>query len=429
MSKSEYLQFTGYLMPKFKPSLDKFVICTFYLEPAKGAKFAEAAVAVAAESSIGTWTELTTLTQKIKNDLAARVFYLNPKSKIIKIAYPIKLFEFGNIPQFLSNSAGNIFSMKIVERLRLEDIEFPKQYIDSFPGPQFGIPGIRKMLKVYRRPLVGAIVKPKLGLSAKQHAECAYECFSGGVDLVKDDENLTNQSFNRFEERVRLTLALAKKAERETGERKVCAFNVTAPTSEMLRRARLIKKMGGRCAMIDVISAGFSGLQELRAQNLGLILHGHRAGHSAFSRDKHHGITMLVVAHLCRLAGIDQLHTGTVVGKMEGNASEVLTINDLLEEDWSHHHKLRENLGDLNPVLPIASGGLHPGLVPHLIKILGHDVIINFGGGIHGHPQGTLAGAKAARAAVDATIKKISLAEYAKTHPELKIALNHWKNK
>jgi len=107
----------------------------------------------------------------------------------------------------------------------------------------------------------------------------------------------------------------------------------------------------------------------------------------------------------------------------------VLTINDLLEEDWGHHHKLKENLSNLRPVLPIASGGLHPGLVPSLIKILGNDVIINFGGGIHGHPQGTLAGAKASRAAVDATIKKIPLNKYAQTHPELKIALNHWRDK
>ena len=138
---------------------------------------------------------------------------------------------------------------------------------------------------------------------------------------------------------------------------------------------------------------------------------------------------MLVLAHFCRLAGIDQLHTGTVVGKMEGGAREVLTINELLEEDWNRHNKLREDLSSLKPVLPIASGGLYPGLAPDLIKILGHDVIINFGGGIHGHPQGTHAGAKAARAAIDATMKKISLSRYAETHPELKVALNHWKNK
>lgn len=422
MSKSEYLQFTGYLMPKFNPNPDKFVICTFRLEPAKGAKFAEAAVAVAAESSIGTWTELGSINNKmarIKRDLSAKIFYLNPKTKIVKIAYPLKLFEPGNIPQFLSGCAGNVFSMKILYTLRLHDVHFPVKYINSFVGPQLGLTGIRNKVEIYNRPLLGSIVKPKIGLSAAEHAQCAYECFMGGVDLVKDDENLTNQSFNRFAERVKLTLALAKKAEKLTKTKKICAFNITAPTGEMIKRAKFVKKMGGNCIMVDVITVGFSAVQELRRQKLGLIIHGHRAMHSALTRTPGHGISMLVLAKLLRLAGIDQLHTGTVVGKMEGKKDVVLSINQALTKKW----------GNLKPVLPIASGGLHPRLIPGLIKILGRNIIINFGGGIHGHPQGTLAGAKAARAAVDATIKKIPLNKYAQAHPELKIALNHWKNK
>ncbi|MDD2647110.1 MAG: type III ribulose-bisphosphate carboxylase [Patescibacteria group bacterium] len=429
MPKSEYLKFGGYLEPRFRPGWERFIICTFRLEPAKGAKFAEAAVAVAAESSIGTWTELITLTQKMKDNLAAKVFYLDPKSKIIKIAYPLRLFELGNLPQFLSGCAGNIFSMKIVDHLRLEDVYFPKKYVNSFLGPRFGIPGIRKILKIYNRPLVGAIVKPKLGLSAAGHAMCAYDCFRGGVDLVKDDENLTDQDFNHFTKRVKLTLALAKKAEIKTGEKKVCAFNVTAPTSEMIKRAKYIKKMGGTCAMIDIVSTGFSSIQELRAQNLGLIIHGHRAGHSTFTRSKNQGIAMSVIAHLSRLAGIDQLHTGTVVGKMEGEKSEVTDIDNLLKEDWGHFHSLKEDLSKIKPVMPIASGGLHPALTPRLMKILGKDLIINFGGGIHGHPDGTYAGAKAARASVEAAMSHIPLEKFAETRPELKVALDYWKNK
>lgn len=289
-----------------------------------------------------------------------------------------------------------------------------------------GLGGIRRKIGVYNRPLIGAIIKPKLGLSAEEHAKCAYECFKGGVDLVKDDENLTDQNFNQFAKRVQLTLKLAGKAEKETGEKKICAFNVSAPADEMIKRAKLVKKMGGTCIMVDVVTVGFSGLQELRQQNLGLIIHAHRAMHSAFTRNPKHGISMLVLAKLLRLAGVDQLHTGTVVGKMEGGEEDVLTINDLLKEDWRGIDKLREDWHGLKPVLPIASGGLHPGLVPKLIKILGKDVIINFGGGIHGHPDGTAAGTKAARQAVKATIKNIPLTQYAKSHHELKIALEHW---
>lgn len=415
--RSEYLKFKGYLAPGFKPDLNNFIICTFYLEPMKGAKFSEAAVAVAAESSIGTWTEVKTLKSKVQNKLTAKIFYLNQKNKIVKIAYPLDLFELGNISQFLSNCAGNIFSMKIVKNIRLEDVEFPKKYIQSFFGPQLGLEGVRQKIKVFNRPLIGAIVKPKLGLSAEEHAQCAYECFIGGVDLVKDDENLTDQNFNQFTTRVKLTLNLSKKAEKETGEKKICAFNISAPTGEMIKRAKFVKKIGGNCVMVDVITVGFSALQELRRQNLGLIIHAHRAMHSAFTRNPKHGISMLVLAKLLRLVGVDQLHTGTVIGKMEGGEKDVLSINNSLKNDWA----------GLKPVMPIASGGLHPGLIPQLIKILGKDIIINFGGGIHGHPQGTLAGARAARQAVEATIKEISLKRYAQNHPELRVALEHWK--
>lgn len=404
------------------------IIATFRAESKLSLE--ETAVEIAAESSIGTWTKIGTMSEKIFSKLSAKIFEIKKitadgeKDKnenginagIIKIAYPLDLFEAGNIPQLLSSVAGNIFSMKKVENLRLENLELPEKYVKSFKGPKWGIEGIRKIAKIENRPLIGSIIKPKMGLSAKEHARVAYECFMGGVDLVKDDENLTSQSFNSFEERVKETLKLAREAEKQTGSKKICVFNVTAETSEMIKRAEFIKKSGGSCAMVDIITLGFGAVQSLRKANLGLIIHGHRAMHSAFTRNFRHGISMLVIAKLARLAGVDQLHTGTVVGKMEGGKNDVLAINNFLLADWH----------GLKPVLPIASGGLHPRLVPKLMKILGNNIVINFGGGIHGHPDGTLTGAKAARQAVEAAIKNISLGEYAKGNVELKKALEKW---
>lgn len=386
----------------------------------------EAASEIAAESSIGTWTNVGTMNSNIFNKLSAKVFEiikivgeevtLKSNAGMIKIAYPLALFEPGNIPQLLSSVAGNIFSMKKINKLRLVDLEFPEEYVKSFAGPALGIDGVREITGIKDRPLIGSIIKPKMGLSAKDHAWVAYQCFSGGADLVKDDENLTDQKFNRFNSRVKETLELARKAEKESNNKKICAFNVTAETKEMIRRAKFVKKSGGNCAMADIITLGFGALQSLRNANLGLIIHAHRAMHSAFTRNPFHGISMLVIAKLARLAGADQLHTGTVVGKMEGGEEDVLAINNFLKSDWF----------GLKPVLPIASGGLHPALVPELVKILGKDVIINFGGGIHGHPDGTLAGAKAARAATEAAMRDISLKKYAENHEELKRALEKW---
>ena len=121
--------------------------------------------------------------------------------------------------------------LKALKNLRLLDIEFPKQLLDSFKGPAFGISGIRKLLKVPKRPLVGTIIKPKLGLETKDHAKVAYEAWLGGCDIVKDDENLSSQSFNPFEERLTQTLESRDKAQDETGERKVYMINITAETA------------------------------------------------------------------------------------------------------------------------------------------------------------------------------------------------------
>jgi ribulose-bisphosphate carboxylase large chain len=414
----------GFVDLMYQPNYNKQIIATFYMEPAESWK--DAADAVAGESSIGSWTDLSTLKPAVAEKLKAIVFYMNEKQKILKIAYPLDLFEPGSIPQLLSSVGGNVFSMKAVKNLRLLDLEFPKKYIESFQGPALGIEGIRKMLKIKDRMILGSIIKPKVGLNAEEQAELSYTVWKNGIDLIKDDENLTSMSFNNFEERVKRVMAMAKRVEEETGERKIYAANITAPADVMLERAEYVKKMGGRCVMIDIISAGLDNVQFIRKQNLGLVIHGHRAGHSTFTRYPRHGITMLVIAKLARLAGVDQLHTGTVVGKMEGDAEEVIQINQLLREDWKDFHALRENWSKLKPALPIASGGLHPGLLPKLVEILGHNLIANFGAGVHGHTLGSAAGARACRQAAEAIASNMPLKDYAKTHEELRIALELW---
>ena len=124
----------------------------------------------------------------------------------MKIAYPQDLFEKDNVPNILSSIAGNIMGMKAVKTIRLEDVSFPKSILKSFAGPKYGIEGVRKMLRVKSRPLVGTIIKPKLGLNEKEHAQSAYESWKGGCDIVKDDENLASQKFNVFEKRIILYL-------------------------------------------------------------------------------------------------------------------------------------------------------------------------------------------------------------------------------
>ena len=406
----------SYLKIGYQPNRRREIVAVYRLEPAKGGHFAETAQAIAAESSIGTWTHLKTLSEDVFKDLAAKIFFLDEKTKTVKIAYPLDLFEEGNLPQLLSSLAGNVFSMKEVAHLRLEDIEFPVDYVKEFAGPDFGLEGVRKTLNIFNQPIVGSIMKPKIGLTSKQNAKLAYEVFKNGVDFVKDDENLTSLNINPFESRVEQVLAWKKKAEKETGQKKIYAFNITAPVGEMMERARIVQESGGKCVMVDIISLGWSALQFLRREETGLIIHGHRAGHGLFDRVPNQGMTMYVLAKLARLAGVDQLHTGTVVGKMEGNREEVIKINNFLRAEWH----------GLKPVLPVASGGLHPALVPSLIDVLGSDLVMNFGGGIHGHPRGSVAGAKAVRLAVEAVMEGVPLSQKAKDNPVLQEALDYW---
>jgi len=422
--------YSGYLNLGYKPkSAD--LTAEFFLEPVKGISFSEACQAVASESSIGTWTDIATMSPAIRKKLSPKVFEANKKTGIIKIAYSPELFEKGNIPQLMSSIAGNIFGMKEVQNLRLEDINFPDAYIKSFRGPAFGIKGIRKILKVPKRPLLGTIVKPKLGLNAKQHAEVAFQAWIGGCDIVKDDENLSSMSFNKFEKRVKHTLRLRDKAEKITGERKAYVANVTAPYKEMVRRAKFLKKAGNEYAMVDVVTTGWSALQELRNENLGLILHAHRAGHAAFTRNPKHGISMLAIAKLCRLCGTDQLHVGAIFGKMTGPKKEVKAIREEIEHKIvrpnAKQHVLGENWLNIKPMFAVCSGGLHPGKVPGLVNAMGNDIIIQMGGGIHGHPKGTIKGAMAARQSLESALQGISLKDAAEKNSELRIALKKWK--
>jgi ribulose-bisphosphate carboxylase large chain len=406
------LRYVDFVDQSYKPETTD-VICDFYVEP-EGISLTEAAGGVAAESSVGTWTELTTIKPYVEK-LAARVFSIDGNN--IRIAYPIELFEDGNMPNILSSVAGNVFGLRALKNLRLNDIHLPMELVRSFRGPKYGIGGVRELLGVKDRPLVGTIIKPKLGLKTKDHAKVAYDAWAGGCDIVKDDENLSSQRFNPFDDRVVATLEMRDRAEEETGEKKVYMANITSETKEMLKRAQFVKDHGGRYLMIDILTCGFSALQTVREQDFGLVIHAHRAGHAAFTKNPLHGVSMKVIAKVARIIGVDQLHVGTVVGKM----------SETREEVSENCEALRTELYGVKKVLPVASGGLYPGLVPALMKFFGKDFVIQAGGGIHGHSGGTVSGAMAMRQAVDATLQDVSLKEYAETHKELRVALEIWK--
>jgi len=409
----------------YSPSREDLIVL-FRLQPSTGFSIREAAGRVASESSIGTWTTVRTMRPRIRR-LMAKAYRI--QGNHVKVAYPAELFEPGNMPQIMSSIAGNIFGMKAVQHVRLENLRWPKKLLRSFQGPGLGIRGLRKLFRVYDRPLTATVVKPKLGLTALEHAKAGYDAWVGGIDLLKDDENLSSQKFNKFQQRVKLTYQMRDKAEKETGQVKSYLINVTAETSEMIKRPKLVKKHGGEIVMVDILTVGWAALQTMRTVcgDLGLAIHAHRAFHAAFTRNREHGMSMLAVSDVARAIGVDLLHIGTVIGKLESPKEEVLALrNNLQQQSFNQSSNLDQDWNGIKPVFPVSSGGLHPGLVPSIIDLLGTDIVIQAGGGVWGHPNGGRAGACALRQAIDASLSGIELRAYAETHSELREALKTW---
>ena len=163
--------------------------------------------------------------------------------------------------------------------------------------------------------------------------------------------------------------------------------------------------------MIDLV-IGYTAIQSMSAwaRRNDMILHLHRAGHSTYTRQRDHGVSFRVIAKWMRMAGVDHIHAGTVVGKLEGDPATIAGIYDILRDEYtnadlSHGVFFDQPWAGLNKVMPVASGGIHAGQMHQLLHYLGEDCVLQFGGGTIGHPDGIAAGATANRVALEAMIK------------------------
>src|SRR3989344_79609 len=411
--------------------------------------FEKAAATIASESSIGTWTKVydgedsgIPLAEKYR----ALAYDLDYRKNMFKIAYPIELFELDNISGLLAGITGNIAGMKMLSGLRVYDVRLPKKMIEKFPGPMFGVPGIRKMLDKPKGPITITVPKPKIGRTDVEQAKLAYQLTTAGNGTyggIKDDENLTNLAFNSFEKRARLVLAQLDIAEKLTGNKKIYLCNLTHSNIEtMEQRAKLIKSLGGRYFMMDVVTTGFAALDTMRRKNTGLAIHAHRAMHAFMTRDNSPGVhgngklngfsvSMIFLAKIFRLLGVDNLHGGSPLAKME-DYGEAKYIREVLQEQITKPDKKIPSLGQnwhhIKSVWMVTSGGLHPGDIEAVMKIIGEDIVIQLGGGVLGHPHGIDAGVKAVEEAIECYYRRIPLKKFAEQNPssELASAVNLW---
>ena len=396
---------------------DKYVVCKYRVTT--DLPMEKAAEAIAAEQSTGTWTGISTLDKDIFDSLGARVVDISGDEIIVEFPTEDFSIEVGAVPQILSVIAGNLFGLGVLKGVRLEDVTFPKEILNQFKGPKFGADGIRKALDRPEKPLVGTIVKPKIGLNPKKTAEYVYEAGSGGLTNSKDDETLVDQAFCPIEDR---TIAVAEALDRleSEGHKMMHAINVSTRGDRIVELAEKVQSWGARELMVDVITCGFGAVQALAEDpSIKVPIHVHRTMHGAFTKDPLHGVAMLPLTKLTRMCGGDALHIGTLgVGKMSGSTKEDSNLTACLGNDVPY-----------KTVMPVCSGGVYPGIVEAIVKKAGNNVQIQAGGGVAGHPGGVRAGAMGMSQAVDAAFLGIPKEEYAKDHKELAVALETWGSK
>jgi len=407
---------------------DEYVIATYLVSYPKSVPVPKLAPALAIEQSTGTWVPVPGETPEVRRRYVAKVIgvyeipdyeWMVPsdvetRQYILQIAFPE--VNFGEqIPMLLTTVIGNI---SMAGRLKVLDIRLPQKYVAGFKGPKFGIRGMRDLLKVYGRPLLNNMIKPCTGYTPEVGVKLFEAAAMGGCDIIKDDELLANASFNEVQARVKLYMEAERRVYEKTGEHTLYTVNVTDEVPKVFENARRAVELGCNAIMVNYLVTGFPVLRALAedpAIKVPILAHMDLAG--ALYASEWHGVSShLVLGKLPRLAGADIVVFPAPYGKAPVLMEKFQNVARHLTFPFYH----------IRPTFPMPSGGITPKMVPAVVKDLGPDIVIGSGGGIHAHPHGPVAGAKAFRQAIQATMEGIPLEKAAEEHPELKIALQTW---
>lgn len=399
---------------------DDYVIAT-YQAKVKTSNIEKLAMAIADEQTTGTWIKVGADSMEKTRRFGSRLVALyevpdigcdyqsdEPPMYIIQIAYPMENFS-TSMSALMTILFGNISASGMI---RLIDVAFPKKFIAQFQGPKFGVQGMRDVLGVPERPLLNAMIKPNIGWTPDEGADLFYKACKGGVDVIKDDElMLADSAFCPLVERVTKFMAAEKRVFEETGEHSLYAVNISDETAKVRDNAYRVLEAGGNCLMVNVYTTGFDTLKMLADDpniNVPILAHVNFAG--TMAAPTYTGISApLLVGKITRLAGGDFQINGHPFGKFPVSYKMFYRSFKFFTQPW----------WNIKPMMYACSGGTTQLAVEKIIKAVGTDVMLAAGGGVHGHPDGSEAGAKSMRQAIDAAMAGIPVVEYAKTHAEL----------
>ena len=377
-----------------------------------------AADIIAGEQSSGTFVAIPGEDEALKARAAAtwQITPLNEpctapnKRYLLKLSWPLQNLG-PSLPNLLATVAGNLYELKHVAKLRLLDIELPDEFAAAYPGPAFGIAGTRKLAGVATGPLVGTIIKPSVGLSADGTTEFVDQLCAAGVDFIKDDELQADGPSCPFDERARKVMNVINRHADRSGKKVMYAFNLTGELDEMKRRHDLVLSLGGTLTMLSLNSVGLTGFNAFR-KHAQLPIHAHRNGWG-YLKD---GWSYIAYQKLWRLAGADQMHVNGLANKFqETDESVIASARECFIPLFKHKPCT---------VMPVFSSGQTVNQAPGTWAALqSTDLIYLAGGGLFAHPGGIAAGVAALRQSWEAAMNNVPLEVAAKTHRELREAL------
>lgn len=398
----------------------QFVVATYQSGVVAGIDIARFARSLAELQSSGAWVDLAGETDLIRGRHAGRVLKtweitdLEAPAWGVEVAYPTHNTS-NQIPLLLATVYGECASWR---DLKLIDLALPEPFVSAFKGPAVGLDRIRELVDALDRPLLVTILKPAIGLTPSESAAVFYQAAIGGSDAVKDDEKVVSQPWSDFLDRVRAHGSAAKAAYEGTGHRTLYFVNITDRPDRLLDNAHAAVEAGASALLVNAWTVGVSALSMLADDpTIGVPIMAHLAFAGALSGAPWSGMSPhLVLGTLPRLAGADVAVYPSHLGTLPFSRADAQRVGSALTDPWF----------GMRRSLPVAGGGLHAGMVPRLVADLGIDVAVAAGGGVHGHPDGTAAGARSIRQAFDAAVRGVSLAEARKEHPELSAALEKW---
>lgn len=350
---------------------DPRLIATYVLRgPARDA--ARRAQAIAIEQSIEFPIDLVR-DERIRGSGTGRVDRIEVVGRgatRVDIGYPISIIG-EELGQMLVVLFGNCSMLRGV---RLVGIELPIDLARHFPGPRFGIPGLRKRLMAPDRPLLATALKP-VGSSSRELALLAQAFATGGFDLIKEDQSLANQGFAPFAERVRACVDAVGDANGRTGGRSMYLPSVNAPVDQIMERALLAKEAGADGLLV---LPGVVGLDTVRAlgahEGIGIPLMAHPSLTGSFVASGSHGIAPDVLyGTLMRLAGADVSAFVTFGGRFAVERDDCLAVADAC----------RAPMASMLPSLPAAGGGVTLETAADVFETYGSDVAVLIGGAVH----------------------------------------------